>query len=394
MRKTLFKWHSYGALIAMLPLLIMSITGSILVFKVEIDSLLRPAHMLVDATPSTPRVSLDTLMKTLLVTNPQFELGGWEIFDDKSRSDAGYIIKRGTEDWSKVYVNQYDGQLLSEPQSLEHYLTDWLLELHYTFLLHVTGTSVALVVGIIMLFLGISGMMLYRRFWAKLFTLRFQAVRRILFSDIHKFIGILSSPVLIIVAATGVYWNVIGIQHELTEHPDGEHVYVTAARHSKNISFEALMRQTEVEIDSYKAGYLAMPFEPGRDITFYGDVDSRNPFNSEYASFVSFDRITGLLLAKQDIRQANTLTVFLDSFRKLHFGYFGGLFTRIIWCIVGLMPMILAFTGLYSYWHRRKQRLKSIQNRRQQALSVESPMLYTLMAVLIKMGRYPFDVTP
>jgi hypothetical protein len=29
----------------------------------------------------------------------------------------------------------------------------------------------------------------------------------------------------------------------------------------------------------------------------------------------------------------------------------------------------------YLYWHRRKQRLKSIQNRRQQALSIESPML-------------------
>ncbi|AZG74953.1 PepSY-associated TM helix domain-containing protein [Shewanella livingstonensis] len=366
MRKSLFKWHSYGALIAMLPLLVISITGSILVFKVEIDSLLRPAHMIVDATPSTSRVSLDTLMNTLLVANPEFELGGWEIFDDKSRSDAGYIIRRGTEDWSKVYINQYSGQLLSEPQSLEHYLTDWLLELHYTFLFHVAGTSVALVVGIIMLFLGISGMIIYRRFWAKLFTLRFKAVRRILFSDIHKFIGILSSPVLIIIALTGVYWNFISIQHELTEHANSEQTYVTAPRHNPEISFEALMQQTEVEMTSYKAGYLTMPFEAGRDITFYGKVDSSNPFNSEYASFVSFDRTTGLLLAKQDIRQADTLSVFLDSFRKLHFGYIGGLFTRIIWCIVGLMPMILAFTGLYLYWYRRKKRVKSIHNRHQQ----------------------------
>lgn len=369
MRKTLFKWHSYGALIAMLPLLIISITGSILVFKVEIDSLLRPAHMLVDASATTPRVSLDTLMDTMLSANSDYELGGWEIFDDKSRSDAGYLIERGTENWFKVYINQYNGQLLSEPQTLTHYLTDWLLELHYSFLFHVAGASVALIVGCIMLFLGISGIILYRRFWVKLFTLRFNAVRRILFSDIHKFIGILSSPVLIIVALTGVYWNFIGIQHELSEHADGEHYLVSAPRHSPSISFEALMQQTEAEITSYKAGYLTMPFEPGRDITFYGEVDSSNPFNSEYASFVSFDRTTGKLLAKQDIRQASTLTVFLDSFRKLHFGYFGGLLSRIIWCIIGLMPLILGFTGLYLYWHRRQQRVKSAQNRRQQVVS-------------------------
>ncbi|MGX9462293.1 PepSY-associated TM helix domain-containing protein [Shewanella sp. A14] len=363
MRKTLFKWHSYAALIAMLPLLIISITGSMLIFKVEIDSLLRPTHMLVDATPTTSRASLDTLMHTLLAANPDFELGGWEIFDDKSRSDAGYIIKRGTEDWFKVYVNQYTGQLLSQPQSLEHYLTDWLLELHYTFLLHVTGASVALVAGCIMLFLGISGMILYRRFWASLFTLRFNAVTRILFSDIHKLIGILSSPVLIVVAFTGIYWNFIGIQHELTEHANGDHYLVSAPRHSSHISFEALMQQTEDEITSFKAGYLTMPFEPGRDITFYGKVDSNNPFSSEYASFVSFDRTSGILLAKQDIRQADNLIVFLDSFRKLHFGYIGGLLTRIIWCVIGLMPVILAFTGFYLYWSRRKQKMKSSQNR-------------------------------
>ena len=42
MRKTFFKIHSYLALVALIPLLIVSITGSILVFKVEIDQWLMP----------------------------------------------------------------------------------------------------------------------------------------------------------------------------------------------------------------------------------------------------------------------------------------------------------------------------------------------------------------
>ncbi|WP_282166461.1 PepSY-associated TM helix domain-containing protein [Shewanella japonica] len=359
MRKTLFKWHSYGALIAMLPLLIISITGSILVFKVEIDSLLRPSHMVVDATATSERVSLDTLMQTTLAANPGYELGGWELFDDKHRSDAGYLIKHGTEQWEKIYINQYNGELLSVSQPIGHYITDWLLELHYTFLLDVKGAWVGFAAALIMLFLGISGIILYRRFWAKLFTMRFKAVKRVLFSDIHKFIGILSSPILIVMAFTGGYWNIAGILHEINEHGDGAHVYITAPLHSPEISFESLRLKSHAEIPSYQAGYLAMPHEPERDITFYGAVQSSNPLHSEYASTVSFDKTTGKLLNKQDIREAGLLMVFLDSFRKLHFGYFGGLITRIIWCIVGLMPVLLGFTGLYLYWNRRQQKSAS-----------------------------------
>ncbi|WP_220754098.1 PepSY domain-containing protein [Shewanella sp. KT0246] len=357
MRKTLFKWHSYGALIAMLPLLIISITGSILVFKVEIDSLLRPAHMVVEADNTTERVSLDTLMQTTLDANPEYELGGWELFDDKQRSDAGYLIKRGTEDWEKIYINQYTGELLSQSQPMGHYITDWLLELHYTFLLEVKGAWVGFAAALIMLFLGISGIILYRRFWAKLFTMRIKAVRRILFSDIHKFIGILSSPILLIMAFTGGYWNIAGILHEINEHGDSGHVYITAPLHSPDISFETLRIQSSKEIPTYQAGYLAMPHEPDRNITFYGAVETNNPLNSEYSSIVSFDKTSGELVQKQDIRDAGFLMVFLDSFRKLHFGYFGGLITRIIWCFVGLMPVILGFTGLYLYWSRRQQKV-------------------------------------
>ncbi len=358
MRKSLFKWHSYSALFAMLPLLIISVTGSILVFKVEIDNLLRPEHMLVNVSEVRSRVSLDTLMQTVLEKNPAFELGGWELFDDKQRTDAGYLIKRGTEDWYKVYIDQYSGKVLSQPQIMTHYLTDWLLELHYNFLLHFNGTIFGFVIGLIMLFLGISGVILYRNFWKKIFTLRLNAAKRMIFSDVHKFIGIVSSPILIIIAFTGAYWNISLIIHEVEEHSSGDHVYITKPLHSDNISFEALRLQSSQEISSFSAGYLAMPHEPELEITFFGEVDSSNPLNSQYGSTVTFNKTTGELLSKMDIRNTDFLAVFLDSFRKLHFGYFGGLTTRIIWCVIGLSPVILAFTGFYMFYLRRKVKSK------------------------------------
>ena len=50
MRKTLFKIHSWIALIAIIPLIVISITGSVLVFKSEIDGLLMPESHFVIST--------------------------------------------------------------------------------------------------------------------------------------------------------------------------------------------------------------------------------------------------------------------------------------------------------------------------------------------------------
>jgi len=37
------------------------------------------------------------------------------------------------------------------------------------------------------------------------------------------------------------------------------------------------------------------------------------------------------MIHSEDVRSANALLVAIDSFRKLHFGHFGGLTSKIIW---------------------------------------------------------------
>ena len=357
MRKTLFKWHSVAALFAMLPILVISLTGSILVFKVEIDSLLRPHHMLVQNTDidSQHRASLDHLMSNIQQAHPGYVLAGWELFDNGERTDTAYVIQKGTDTWFKIYINQYTGEILSAPKPMEHYISDWLLELHYAFLLHLNGTIIGAIFGLIMLFLGVSGIVLYRHFWRKLFTLRFKAAKRVMFSDIHKFVGITASPVFILIAFTGVYWNVSILLHEVLEHGfEEEHAHITAAYHSPSISFEALRIDTTQKIASFEPTYLAIPNEPDMHISFFGEVNTGNPFVSQYASMVTYNKDDAALITAYDIREASIWAVLDDSTRKLHFGYFAGMWSKVVWCVVGLTPLILAITGLWMYLLRRR----------------------------------------
>lgn len=366
MKKKLHKWHSYSALIAIIPLLLISITGSILVFKVELDTLLMPEKMTVAESSPSIRVSLDTMMAKVKNAYPNHEIGSWEIFTDHQRTDTAYIIKHQTNQWSKLYLNQYTGELLSTPVGLSDNLTDWLLDLHFKLLLDANGIFLGAIVSILLLFLGISGMVLYRRFWRYFFTLRIKAATRIFFSDIHKMIGIASSPVIIILAFTGAYWNITEVIHEVEEHVIKTPHIVTQPLHNKGISLQALYESNAKTIANFEATYLLMPYDPEMNITFYGKINTGNPLNSNYASNINYDKISAEVVSSQDVRQATTTHVVVDSFRKLHFGHFAGLASKLLWCLLGLSPVILALTGLYLFWHRKRHKLAKVKQKKSQ----------------------------
>lgn len=339
--------------------MIIAITGSILVFKVEIDTWLMPEHMVVNQETGHERLNLNHLIKTVEEAHPQFLMGSWELFDDKSRADTAYVIEKTTGHWYKLYLDQYSGKLLSEPVTVVHDITDWLLSLHYTFLLDFTGTVLGSIFAIILLFLGISGIILYRQFWKKLFTLRFGAAKRIFYSDVHKLFGIISSPVLLVLAITGGYYNIAAVVHEVVEHIE-PHPLLTKPLYNPNLDFQALVNKSQQDIKGFNATYFIFPFEPELHITFFGEVPTANPLTSEYASTVTYDRDSGELMAALDIRAASNITVVVDTFRKLHFGYFAGLPSKIIWSFLGLTPLWLSLTGLYFYWFRKNKRSSKV----------------------------------
>ncbi|CCQ12593.1 hypothetical protein PALB_35320 [Pseudoalteromonas luteoviolacea B = ATCC 29581] len=352
MKKTLHLWHRYLGLIVAIPLIIISLTGSVLVFKEEIDHWLMPELAVVDGIKGN-RLPYDSLREALNTRFIDYEIGSWEVFDDGVTADRVYLIKHETMDWFKVYLDQYQGIIRSEPMPVNYYLTDWLLDLHYKFLIGDTGLWFTGLASFILIFMGISGLVIYRQFWKKFFTLRLNVKRVALFSDIHKLLGIWSAPILLVLGITGAYWNVSEIIHHEFEHHDDEKI--SAARlYNHELSLDTLLAHAKNELGGFRATYLLFPFEADRQITFFGEVNDINVLSSEYSSTVSYDKASGAHLPNFDIREAPVFFAIVDSFRKLHFGYFAGLTSKIIWCIIGLTPLIFAITGCYLWLKRRR----------------------------------------
>ncbi|MBU2884962.1 PepSY domain-containing protein [Gilvimarinus agarilyticus] len=364
MNKSLFKIHSWAALFAFIPLLVICITGSLLVFKHEIDSLLM--HDKVRVEPQAQRAPLDALLNTINHQQPDYEVVGWVLFQDDARADVVYVMEKGTSEWSYLLLNPYTNTLLSTPVPHDHYFTDWLLELHYTFLLHDVGLLITSVFSIALLLLGLTGFILYRKFWKNFFTLRWNARMVVYFSDLHKMIGIVSAPILVILAFTGGWWNIAAYLHEMEEHSDGfEHHRMQERLYSDQLSLDALVAEAEQSVDGFTATYLSLPWEPQANITVWGEVPTGNILSSQYNSTTSFDAQTGEKLSTYDIREAGLGARIIDTYTSLHYGDFAGLFSRIIWAVLGTSPVILSITGITLWVKRRKQRSRAKLKRQQ-----------------------------
>jgi uncharacterized iron-regulated membrane protein len=98
-----------------------------------------------------------------------------------------------------------------------------------------------------------------------------------------------------------------------------------------------------------------------------GRMPGAGRLRSPYGSDVSFDAQTGSLLAVNDVRRAGLWTQIEDAMGPLHFGTFGGLPVKILWCLLGLTPGTLAMSG-FLIWRARRSRASQSGRREPSAL--------------------------
>lgn len=364
MKKQLHKLHGWAGIIFMLPFLVVSLTGSILVFKIEIDHWLMPEVASVQ-DGGRSRLPLDRLTDRVNQQLPNYEIGSWEFFpEEHPEADRVFVIKEGTDQWFKVHLNPYTGNLQSQPAATGHYLTDWLLELHYTLLLNDIdglddhlGVIISFVLALFLVFMGISGLVIYRRFWARLFTLRWNHRLLVVFSDLHKMGGTMASPILLIIGITGGYYSAMIYYEEYVEHSREQAHHVMQERlYSDDVNIDELVSISRKKIAGFKPTYLLFPYEPGLPFTVFGRAPTANPLLSNYGSVVNFDAHSGTYQSTYNLNEQGALAKTLDSFRRLHFGTFAGLASKIIWSIIGVIPLLLAVTGAFLWWQRRSKR--------------------------------------
>jgi len=372
MNRFLFNLHSWLGIVAGLGLLIIGITGSIVVFKEEIEAVAFP-ELVLKANPEAPRLPHDQFLANLTQALPDYEVLGWGPGLKDDQADQVFVVKHGESEGQMVYADASTGKPNGTPMAWDGTLTNWLVSLHYSFLLDHVGEAIAGVFAAILCFLGISGFWLYRGFWKNFFLLRWGRTVRIFFSDLHKMVGISSMLFNLLLGFTGAWWNLSHLIHHAMEGElDEEPPAVTGRAWNSALSLDQLIATAREKLPGFKANWITLPRTKEDDIVFWGCTEDHGILRSDFGSNVGFDAQTGENKYVIDIRQAGAWAQIMDSFRPLHFGTFGGLFVKILWCLGGLTPAILAISGSIMWLKRRKPaKQPAMKKLRQAAASVE-----------------------
>jgi uncharacterized iron-regulated membrane protein len=341
MRKHVWKFHSWLGLAAGLGLLIIGLSGSLLVFRHEVDALLGQAAPRV--TPQPAHASLDTVVAALLARYPDLEIFSWYGSDrpDEPHRISGTLASTRAE--FDILFNPYTGALLEKPQGQSGF-TNWLLNLHVSLLLSTPGVVLAGLFAAALVLSGLSGAYLYREFWKRFFTLRWRASGRILFSDLHKFIGISSVAFNLILGFSGAWWNLPAVR-DLFARSAGEDAPAKPALPPLPMPLEEMKASAQKQLPGFQPRALRYPSDGDNFYNVRGGVPTWNLFASGWGDEVHLDPATGTVTRVLELHQAGVWAQFEDMLTPLHFGTFGGLPIKLLWCLGGLTPGILGVSG-------------------------------------------------
>jgi uncharacterized iron-regulated membrane protein len=183
--------------------------------------------------------------------------------------------------------------------------------------------------------------------------LRWRRGARILCSDVHKFVGITSVPINLILGFTGAYWNLTQVAREWL-HPFPPTPVMTHRLYAETLSLDALVADASHRLPGFRTGFISLPSSAAfPTVTLWGGVEPAGALRSEFGSTIVYDAHTSAWDVTHDKRVAGVWEQVVDAFRPLHFGEFGSWPVKVAWCLAGLAPGVLALSGVTIWWTRR-----------------------------------------
>ncbi len=347
MRKLLLNLHLYGTLVAGIFVAILGLTGSIIAFEAQLDRLFNPSLFDIAPQASAP-LPLSTLAAAVQRRFPGSKVDGFVLAQHPDTAHVAFISS-GTA----VFVNGYTGAILGTRRGTT--LINRIHQIHTHLLAGKAGEAIMDAAGVVMLFLVVSGVILWWKY--KKVSIKWNvSLFRVMF-DIHNATGILSAVFLLLLALTS-----IGIAFE---NPIARWTYKATGTKPIARSLPSIPREGATPIDPDEVLRIAKTAEPGAtplSIDYPEDkTDSYNVrmrFSEDRTpggrSWVGIDQYSGKVLVAQNSRTAPLAVRASLMNRQIHTGDVFGTPSRIVMSASSLLVVLQAFSGVVMWWKRRK----------------------------------------
>jgi len=356
-RRLNFQIHLWAGIILTLYMIVIGVTGSILVFRPELERLcgLRPWQGI---RTREPLADLATVVANLRAAYPHSHIVS---VDAPTENDATFVAVLEGRGRIKVACGPTDGKVLGEFPRGRNWL-NVVQDLHESLLIpiHRTGRVLNGVGGALLLLLNATGMVIWWpgiRNWKRALHVDFQRNWRRINFDLHVSVGFWTVLIASFWAFSAVYF---AWPREIFRFVNSISPVINARPPAISVAPE----RTIPEIDLRPLVERAFAIDPG---TTLSGVDfpysrraplgilmrRRNSPGYEYMDTVYFNPYSGEYISTWRYGVNQSLGDWIIwSQVPLHFGTYWGLGVKLVWAAAGLAIPLLAVTGLLMYWNR------------------------------------------
>jgi uncharacterized iron-regulated membrane protein len=343
---------SLGALFVLLGL-----TGSTLVFYPEIDAAL---HQEIRVTGGAP--DWDRALTTVRKAYPEKQ-GMWrfEVTRQHGVIPARYYNPPETKgrDFAPmmVWLSPDGGQVLRRDYWGDYAMT-WIYDLHFRLLLGEMGGTVLGYAGMALVLLLLTGLWAWwpRASWRKALRYKGHAAASRKLRDIHKLSGLWGIGLLLILGVTGVMLELPkvsdGVLASMFGPVDVLPNSVSATDRGVQVPASIAVQSARIALPHARVAWIEVPGTGNTPFRIRmqqsGDPSERFPH-----SFVWVDQHNGQRLGVADAAKSGRASTINNWVHPLHDGSAGGLATRILTALAGLVPLVLFVTG-WLHWRSRR----------------------------------------
>jgi uncharacterized iron-regulated membrane protein len=363
-RRLWFRLHGYFSLPVWLLFCFVCLTGTIAVLSHELTWLTNPDAR-ADNPQELPRQPLSDLVAAAQAAVPGADVGYVMVMEPYLVTAVG--VSSPEVPAGIVYVNPYTARVQAVNQGLT--FIGFMRALHGWLLFpwqHSWSWGYYLVSAMCIVVLGAlaTGLVVYKRFWRGYAAprLRWRSDARTLLGDLHRLAGIWSLWFLLVIGLTGawyltqaVLWHA-GIEYGSDALPVADDRLSTAIDGAapQRITVAEAVAAAQQAVPSLEPAWFSPP-EHNRDhFRVMGHSDAFFLFDMSSVS-VAVNPWTGAVDYLQQPADMNAAEVISHIADPLHYGTFGGLWTKAIWFVFGLVLTGMSVSG-FLIWGKRTLR--------------------------------------
>jgi len=374
------KLHLWLGLSVGIIIFILSLTGTLYVFKDEIQNSIRKEAMYLQKSVTTP-IPISVLKeKVSLELNEKYPINTVEISLDPNKSYRFSYYEKNKKGWNYfeevkinklIYVDQYTGKILAVYNDKYNFF-NIIKSIHWSLLLNSDwGKYVVGIPTVLFIFMLITGIVLWWpknkkarkvRFWFSWENVKTWKRKNY---DLHNILGFYASFFALLISVTGIYFaypyvkNVFNVTLSGSlELPKEKEMKSPDSLMAKNTSVYDLTAQETRKLYPSSSSFripLNGKNKKGKElknipVTIYGAEGRFSERNT-----LVFDKYSGKLLVDKPHQKLSNAEKYANANYDIHTGSYFGLFGKILWFITGLICTSLPVTGFLVWWGKQNK---------------------------------------